>query len=215
MASIKTSLQKISIKSFFSKSAGGNSRGFTLIEVMIVIAIIAAIFAIGLPLFRKPEKNIKDVARELKVLSREIRHYARIKSSTYRLAFKMGPEGSFWVEASSGQALILSEENEKKLKELNEKDRPSSGFQRVDRPLKKEKALPAGVSFTKFETTYRQDPITSGIAYIHFSPEGLVEQSAIQISTDKNVTWTLLFNPLTGQADIVDKAMSLKDAQTQ
>ena len=72
-----------------------------------------------------------------------------------------------------------SEEDLKKFNDLPEDQRPKSAFQKVDKPLKKEKILPKEIFFTKFETINRKEPITTGTVYIHFSPEGLVEQSAL------------------------------------
>ena len=190
-------------------------RGFTLFEVLVVIGIIGAIVAIGLPIMRKPENNAKQIVREFSVLVREVRHYARLKNATYRIAINLGRESSYWVEAANGHVLIVSEEQAKKIKEMSAEDRPPSAFQKVDRPLKKEKTLPKNISFLQFETIARKEPVTEGTVYIHFTPEGLVEQSALQIGDGKKLTWTLLFNPLTGQADLVEHAISLKDAQKQ
>jgi general secretion pathway protein H len=198
----------------FTLSTIRAQRGFTLFEVLVVIGIIAAVIGIGLPVFRKPENNAKQIIREMSVLSREVRHYARLKRSTYRIVIEMGAESKYWVEAASGQAKILSEEDLKKFNDLPEDQKPKSAFQKVDKPLKKEKILPKEIFFTKFETINRKEPITTGTVYIHFSPEGLVEQSALQIGNGKNLTWTLLFNPLTGHADLVDKALSLRDVKT-
>ena len=182
---------------------------------MIVIGIIAAILALGMPNFKKPTNNIKKVTRELLVLAKEVRHYARLKNSTYRIALKMGKGGSYWVEAASGNILVKSEENLKYELELSDTEKPKSPFTKTDKPLKKEKELSGDFYFSQLEIPNRTEPITKDMAYIHFSPEGMVENCALQITDGKNLTWTLIFNPLTGQADIVEKAMSLKDAQEQ
>jgi general secretion pathway protein H len=78
---------------------------------------------------------------------------------------------------------------------------------------KTEKKLPPNLKFSQVETINMTEPITSGLAYIHFFPEGMMEASAIQISDNKNGTWTLVFNPLTGQADIIEKAATLKNLE--
>jgi general secretion pathway protein H len=78
---------------------------------------------------------------------------------------------------------------------------------------RKEQVLPSGLRFASLETANMKSPITSGTAYIHFFPEGFVEAAALQITDGKKLTWTLVFNPLTGQAEIVEKAQSLKDIQ--
>lgn len=192
-----------------------NKRGFTLIEVMIVIAIIAGLIAVGAPRLLKKDTNIKTVARQITVLVKEVRNQAKLFNSTYRIVIRMEPgQESWWVEKSSGPTLIdpekLKEDYEGKGKKSDDKDAPPPLFQIDKRLSKKEKTLPSNLHFKQVETINMSQPVTSGLAYIHFFPEGLLEASAIQITDNKN-TWTLVFNPLTGQADIVEKETSLKD----
>jgi general secretion pathway protein H len=193
-----------------------NSRGFTLIEVMIVIAIMAGLIAIGAPKLLKKNTNIKTTGRQMVVLVKEIRNHAKMFNSTYRLVIRIEPGNeSYWVEKANGPALIdkdkLLEEMENKNRGVKpEEDAPPPLFQIDKRLSKKEVPLPANLHFAQVETINMSQPVSSGIAYIHFFPEGLMEASAIQI-TDKKNTWTLVFNPLTGQADVVEKATSLKE----
>jgi len=193
-----------------------NNRGFTLIEVMIVIAIMAGLIAIGAPKLLKKNTNIKTTARQMVVLVKEIRNHAKMFNSTYRLVIRIEPgQEAYWVEKANGPALIdkdkLLEEMENKNRDIKpEEDAPPPLFQIDKRLSKKEVLLPSNLHFAQVETVNMSQPVTTGIAYIHFFPEGLMEASGIQI-TDKKNTWTLVFNPLTGQADIVEKATSLKE----
>lgn len=192
-----------------------NKRGFTLIEVMIVIAIIAGLIAVGAPRLLKKDANMKTTARQLTVLVKEIRNQAKLFNATYRLVIRIEPgQESYWVERSSGLQLIdkekLAEEYEGKNKKEDDKEAPPPLFQIDKRLSKKEKTLPPNLHFTHVETINMSQPVNNGIAYIHFFPEGLMEAAAIQL-TDKKNTWTLVFNPLTGQADIVEKAVNLKE----
>lgn len=190
-----------------------SQRGFTLIEIMIVLAIMAALITVGAPrLLKNNEGNIKAVARNFIVLSKELRNKARLTNSTYRLAISMeAGEEKYWVERANGPQAVDPEAYEKE-KETGE-DAPPPLFQMDKSLLKKEKELPGGLRFASVETVNMKAPMTSGVAYIHFFPEGFVEASAVQITNGNNLTWTLVFNPLTGQADIIEKAQSLKDIQ--
>ncbi|WP_347358515.1 type II secretion system protein [Bdellovibrio sp.] len=190
-----------------------SQRGFTLIEIMIVLAIMAALITVGAPrLLKNNEGNIKAVARNFIVLSKELRNKARLTNSTYRLAISMeAGEEKYWVERANGPQAVDPEAYEKE-KETGE-DAPPPLFQMDKSLLKKEKELPGGLRFASVETVNMKAPMTSGVAYIHFFPEGFVEASAVQITNGNNLTWTLVFNPLTGQADIIEKASSLKDIQ--
>jgi general secretion pathway protein H len=193
-----------------------SSRGFTLIEIMIVVAIIAAIMGLALPKIKKQNSDVKAIMRQLSVLSIEVRHYAELKNATYRIAFNMnGKQDSYYVEASNRTVLVKSEDAIKREQDMSKEDGPASPFSKVDKPLKEEKKLAEGVIIKSVETKSHKDAVTHGMAYIHYSPEGLVEQAIVQISNGKNATWSLIFNPLTGHADMVDKPVSLKDLEVQ
>lgn len=195
-----------------------NRRGFTLIEVMIVLALVGALIAYGAPRLFKKQNNVKTVARHFLVLSREIRNKARLSNSTYRLVIDMDEKTpKYWVERANGPQTVDIDAMEKEREEGKNKDKkedaPPPLFQ-IDKSLtKKEQTLPDGLRFGQVETVNTKSPLTSGTAYIHFFPEGFVEASAIQITDGNKLTWTLVFNPLTGQADIIEKAQSLKDIQ--
>jgi general secretion pathway protein H len=188
--------------------------GFTLIEVMIVIAIIAGMIAIGAPRLLKKNANMKTTARQLTVLVKEVRNRAKLFNSTYRLVIRMekGNE-SYWVEKGNGIQLIdpeaITKERENK-DHKKEENAPPPLFSLDKAMMKKERTLPTNLHFVQVETANMSQAVSEGIAYIHFFPQGMMEASGIQITDQKN-TYTLVFNPLTGQADIIEKAVNLKD----
>ncbi|MGZ3771423.1 MAG: pilus assembly FimT family protein [Bdellovibrio sp.] len=188
-------------------------RGFTLIEIMVVLGIVAALITVAAPRLINKDVNIKSVARNIAVLSKEIRNKARLTNSTYRLAIDMdSKEAKYWIEKANGPQAIDPQAYEKE-KEKDKDEKAPPLFQMDKSLIKKEKTLPGKLRFGSVETINMKSPMTSGTAYVHFFPEGFVEAAAIQITDGNKLTWTLVFNPLTGQADIVDKAQSLKDAQ--
>lgn len=211
---VETVTQKISHLKNYSDPRSSR-RGFSLLEVMIVLGILGFIMAFGLPAFRKPQNNIKSVSRQVASLSREVRNQARMKKMTYRIVFNLGngttDTPTYWVENAPGNVLVPSEATLEKLKDMDEKERPASPFQKATNLIKKEKELPSGLFIGSVETPNSQGSVTEGTAYVYYTPEGLVEKAAIQITNRKELTWTLILNPITGHADIVEKAISLKD----
>ncbi len=189
------------------------NKGFTLVEIMIVLVIMGVIIAMGLGRVRKKENDIKKVAREFYVLGKEVRNQARLKSSTYRLMVKLD-EGaqSYWVESAQGYQGRLSDKDKEEVEKLDEEDRPRQVFELDTSVLKKERTLPDGLFFKSVESL-DGEPETIGTATIYFFPNGFVEPTALQITDRKKVTWTLIYQPLTGQADIIPDERSLRDAK--
>ncbi len=188
-----------------------SQRGFTLIEILIVLGIISAVIVLGLGRVRKNDNNIKTTFRELTVLSKEIRNQARLTQTFFRLMIEIKPDQSrYWVE--KGNAIEMKDPK-LELKAQDEQDTSSdkkkSSFTLFKKLTKKEKTLPKGIKFKSLEIQ-NTEPLVDGLGAIYYSPEGLVEASIIHITDDKN-TWSLLINPLTGIVDIADEEISLKD----
>ena len=95
-------------------TSGQKSRGFTLLEIMIVLAIVAGIVVLAMPYIGNRNSQIKRSLRELTVMSREIHNRSKLQGVVYRLVIDMGnpllsgesePEQSFWVEKSNGKVV--------------------------------------------------------------------------------------------------------------
>ncbi len=191
-------------------------RGFTLIEVLIVLAIIATIMAVAAPRLFRSNVNIRSIVHKISVQAREVRNRARLTNSTYRIVIQMdGESQQYWVERANGPQPIDPKAIEEAL--AREKDKsegaPPPAFQEDKSVIKERISLPKNLRFASVETNSQPNPITTGQAYIHFFPQGFVEASAIQITDGQKLTWTLLLNPLTGQADVIEKALTLKEVQ--
>ena len=190
-------------------------KGFTLLEIMIVIGILGGLTVIALSTFRKKDSNIKKVARDFSVLAREVRNTARLKNMTHRIVFDTKPQKhAYWIESASGAVLIKSKDTLEKERSLSEEDRPANPFQKTEKFFKDKRELPPGFFFGLIESKDQPEAIhEDGKAYMYFSPEGLVEPMLVQITDKAKLTWTLIFNPLTGRTDIIEKALTLKDLQ--
>lgn len=165
-------------------------------------------------LIRKPDSAIKKVSHHIKVLSRDVRNQARLKSRTFRLAFRMdGETHGYWVESAPGLVVpktILKIEEELKLRD---EDRPKESFQKEEKYTKKEFEVPRNLYFGMVETPALGEGVTEGMAYVYFTPEGLVEPAAIQLTNRDQLTWTLITSPLTGHSDVIQKAVRLRDVK--
>ncbi len=200
------------------KNYSNSIKGFTLVEIMIVLAILSTIVVLGIPRIKSPQNNVKAVARHLSVLSREVRNEARVKNMTHRIVFKMEDGAySYWVEAANGNVLAKTDESIKaeKDKSVGTDEAPSNPFSKSEKFFKGVKKLPDGFSFGFVETSSRTGANSDNEAYVYFSPEGLVEKAAILITNKKEVNWTLVINPLTGFTDVIEKETRLKDLRIE
>lgn len=182
--------------------------------MMLVLAIIGGLLAVGLPKMQGQKNKIKTIVRQLGSLSKEVRNLARLKRMTYRIAFQIEKPSKYWVEAAAGSVVVPSKSTLELLEKLDKEERPPNPFQKVDRPIK-EKELPDGLVFKSIETISSDIIYEKGMAYIYYSPEGLVEKAVIQVMTDKQVIWSLVINPLTGHADMIEKPINLKETSIE
>jgi general secretion pathway protein H len=196
--------------------------GFTLLELMIVIAIIAGCVSIVIPRIGNNNNKIKAVLRELTVVSRQLHSKAKLSGATYRLVIDMrdDPTGkseqAFWVEMSASNTLIKSTDNKTK----PELDKDGKEIKKDDYALdasvtKKPRVLPQGLHFEMVELSRLQEPIKSGKAYIHYLPQGLVEEAAIHLKTDKDQHYTISIQPLTGKAEVISSDQKLQEIRKQ
>jgi len=198
-----------------SRAFQNNTEGFSLVEIMIVLALIGIIMGMGSTYIASPKSKLKSAVRVFGSKMKRLRQRARIDNVTYRLVFNM-PEDrdvahTYWVESStSSKAKIIGEEElEEELdaaEESGTKGDPQ-GFKITDEP----KTLPKGLKFRSIEVAGLEDEIDSGRAYIFFFPQGYVQESAIHITDGEKMNWTILVHPLTGRTEILTKYVALED----
>lgn len=184
----------------------------------IVILIIGGILSLAIPRLGLKKMDNRTVFRDIVITVKEIRNRARLYNTSYRIAFKIDEQsGNYWVEKSSSPTLLdkafLEKEREQKERGAasNEKDQITSPYQTDSSYKKGNVDLPAGYHVKSLESGPQDATFTEGVAYVHIFPQGLVEPVALQIVDPKKNIWTLVFNSITGQADIIDGAKSLKD----
>lgn len=187
----------------------------------IVIMIIGGILSLALPRMGIKKLDNRTVFRNIVITVKEVRNRARLYNTSYRIAFKIDEQsGSYWVEKSSSPTLLDKNflEKEREQKERDEKggitdvkNQISSPFQTDTSYAKGNVELPPGYHVKSLESGPQDATFTNGVGYIHIFPQGLVEPIALQIVDPKKNIWTLVFNSITGQADIIDGAKSLKD----
>lgn len=191
-------------------------KGFTLVEIMVVLAILGAMASMILPRIGSRNSKIKSTVRNLSVLGKQLQNNARLYNKTYRIVFKLpeDEEHSFFVESAEGVQIIANteeeiEQQEEMEEDADDKEEVATVFTPDLKTLKKPIVLPNPLYFEKIELSSGE--ITQGEAYVHFFPQGLVEEVAIHITDDENLNWTVTYNTLMGKGHIISSHVSLKD----
>lgn len=196
-------------------------RGFSLVEIMVVLAIIGGLLVMITPRLQDKRSAIQGAVREIATLTREVHNHARLFNSTYRLVIEMNPEEghTYWIESAPGNIALMSEEQAKENANLSEEERAKlqerTGFSEDSRILKKRQSLPRGLFFGGVEYGNRLEAINEGRAYIHFFPQGLTEEAVIHLTDQKTLNWSLALHPITGVCDIFDGKKTLKDLRAE
>lgn len=159
-----------------------------------------------IPRLESTGTKMKRALRTLTVVAKRVHHMARLNHQTYRIAFQLGKDQKqlYWVEVAANDVTLLSREQEEiqKKERKDDKDKKESFFQKDYSLFKTPQELPKGVYFQNVESATRRISVDNGIAYIHFMPQGLAEESAIHIGDRNTIEWTVTVHPLTGQADV-------------
>lgn len=220
-------LQRTSVLRINKKKYALDERGFTLIEILIVIIIIAGIFAILAPgLFSKSDRQLKKEMRRISLLSKDIRNRATLTKNTHRLVFEIGGEVvTFKTEEAQGRVLI--DDPEERLKFIkNKKDFTDSELKKYEetnpfKPVTKFskngsfKMLPE-IMIKQIELQGIKEKFTDGEVAIYFMPEGYVELAVIQVQTkDESLKWTLVTSPLTGLMDVFDGHLDMDKVENR
>ncbi len=197
------------------------SAGFTLLEILLVMGFIGIIISMGATKLQNPNTALKQSVKQIATISRELHVRAKLSGVTYRLAFEMNGKkpDRMWVEASTQKVTFPSE---KELKDRDSRRRdpdkePKSPFT-IDKRVGSGgvKELPAKLKIRRIEYAQQEEPISSGMAYVHYLPEGIVEEAAIHIATeDESLKWTVGIHPLTGRIDLLPGDVSLKEIREQ
>lgn len=202
--------------------------GFTLIELMVVLAIIAGVVVLAMPFITNRNSQTKAFLREMTVLSRELHTRAKLNGAAYRLVIDLGEtldkdreqgEQTYWVERAAGKVVLTEDEESKALERSreteDEKKKDPRGFEPDTQFFKRPKKIPPGLRFDRIELTRLDKAVTEGKAFIHYLPQGLVDEAAIHIKGAKDQAWTIAVHPLTGKAELITKTVNLKEIRDQ
>ncbi|NJM10260.1 MAG: prepilin-type N-terminal cleavage/methylation domain-containing protein [Bdellovibrionaceae bacterium] len=119
----------------------GVTAGFTLIELMVVTAIIGGMIVLAMPYMSNRNAATKSFLRKMTVLSRELHIKAKLQGVVYRLVIEMPPvldnarppAQKFWVEKSNNPVVLSEKEEEMERDRSEESDENGRKTPRVSK----------------------------------------------------------------------------------
>ena len=176
-------------------------KGFSLLEILIAVAIFASSLLFILPSIKKSENETKKTLRTLQALNRTLYSYSRIRNKVYRLALKTHlQKSSYWVEVKTPLAETLVQPDTESSDTFEEPvSIEESPFFQQDTQILNTQELPDGLYFEWIDNN-----IESDIIYITYDPHLLTHQIQIFLRKGSDFTWTLSFNPIVGELEILE-----------
>jgi general secretion pathway protein H len=196
-----------------------NSVGMSLIEILVVLAVVAGLITTIVPRIGVRQNVARSLFREFTAISKELHANARLQNKYYRLVIHLEPDPKkpdmYWIESGGSNSRVLSKKDQDALAEAKKsandaKAAPTDGFVVDTAIIKKQRPLPDHFKFPQILQQGAKQPYTDGDVYIHYLPQGFVQDTLIQLTDSKN-TWTMHISPLTGTLDIIDGAKTFED----
>ncbi len=195
-----------------------NNKGFTLVEILIVIAVLAAVIGIGAPTIKNVLRtNLKSSAFQIASLSKFAYDSAVIKGKIHRIVFDFDKR-TFQLQVSSSDELVevVDEEDDsisdREKREKQEKEKKEV-FYDFAGEIGKVQKLASGVELDSIENLSTKKKYTEEIAYLYFFPQGATEDTIIRLSGQKSRTgfYSIRLNPLNGKAKIEGRYLEVEE----
>ena len=204
-----------------NNGAKGNNKGFTLLEALISLSLIAGVLITSVSFVKKKDTVRKKVFRQFVSLNRQLDHFARLKRNIYRLVIQIDKKEekySYWVEKKLLGIDLNNNSSEEEEGEDTTQDATEDATEEgssfvIDTDFfEKPQVLPSSLSFVSVELGLEKDPVEEGKAYIFYFPDGQFNKVLIQVK-ERNIYWSFLINRLSGGLTILKGKNKLKDLE--
>lgn len=187
-----------------------NSGGFTLVEVLVVVSIIAMVLSFGIPTIQRVTNyQLNATTRKFSGLLKTVRDRAVFRNKIHRLVVSFEDQ-KYWIESQQQLSpidLAQLEEARKVSLGQSKAEMPDTGFTLEPRFGKEPTEIPDGLVLDGVYTA-RDGLLQEGIAYIHFFPNGYNDEAIIFLRKrgGQGSGYALKLNPVTGRAEIASES---------
>ena len=168
-----------------------HSRGFTLIEILVVMVLISIVTAFTLPAIRTSlfSDQLKTTARRLVGFVTEVSQNAVSKQSEYRISFDL-EENHVWATPEAAKSKQEEEAKEIKL------------------------VVPESVRIVDVVSA-NSEKNSQGTATLFLSKKGYIDKTAIHLRSDDGRDMTIILSPFLGVTRIFDSYIDLEDEKAR
>ena len=183
---------------------------------MIVVAIIAMVSALAIPSITSYfQVSLTSASRQIAGTIKETYNATVITGQVHRLAYDL-KESTYWVETGPNNVLLdtkESKEREARKKRIGHNEKPVASPFNLDKTVTRKKvSLPSGVTFEDVMTQASTEAITEGMAYSHFFPHGMIEQTIIHLTDKSKHKVSLVILPIIGNTDMYERYLTREEA---
>ncbi|MBI2336864.1 MAG: prepilin-type N-terminal cleavage/methylation domain-containing protein [Deltaproteobacteria bacterium] len=193
-----------------------NNQGLTLIEIMVVIALVATIMALGVTVITDvSDSDLKEASSRLSGTLKYVFNEAAIQKKYYRIVIDLDSQ-QYYAEARTSPFLIsINQEVKAPTKKPEEKPEATSepeelmqqpegdDFAKVEEYLIEPQQLSDPVKIVDVFVGHLAQKATTGKVEIYFFPHGWTEPTVINLTNgEEDNYYSIIVNPATGKAEI-------------
>lgn len=181
------------------------NRGFSLIEILIVIALIALISAVAIPSFTAIFRTgTESFVRQMANMMREARDRAFLTDKLIRLRFDFEKQ-QYWLEEAPGSYLMPKAQESKNLSDREKEElekKEGNAFRMVKEITKEKREMPKGVKLTEILSPRAKAPLTEGTVDVFFYNNGSADGVTFHFEDEEKNKQSLILHPVTGQSKV-------------
>lgn len=195
------------INPFRSEKRWGKPHGFSLLEMLVVLGLMALMAAFVVPSVSSYfSLSLNSATRDLASVIKETFNSAVVSGRVHRVVYDLN-SGQYWAEVGPKDVLLDTKESteisdRRRRFGIQAKADRTSSFQQETTISRKKKSLPTGVKFVDLQTQQHPDPIVDSLAYTHFFPSGLAEQTVIHLKDTSEHQITLDISAMLGTTNL-------------